>query len=279
LVSHARGRIKYWEIWNEPGGQGRDPYKLLYDIVIPAQKIIKSDSHHLIVTSPANAIGVIGGNNDGADWMNAYLALGGGTYADVMAVHQYPPTGETAPESILTSLSKFEAVFSGAGVGRKPLWGTEGSFGRWGGEGQPTRAQSAYVAKQAILLWSTGVIRNYWYGYDSTLYGTLCTKPGITCSPSALSSGRSYLQTFVWLYGASVKDPCHSDGYVWTCQLERDGGYSGLMIWNASGSSTYDAPPEFRTYCDLKGNFRGDVPNPLAIGLSPLLLETSRRSC
>src|SRR5665213_1913843 len=85
IVTRMAGKIKYWEIWNEP----QDPQFYCGDIPTMvslaehAYKIIKSIDPSLRVLTPSPT------SMEGPQWMARYLASGGGRYADIMTFHGY----------------------------------------------------------------------------------------------------------------------------------------------------------------------------------------------
>ena len=125
------------------------------------------------------------------------------------------------------------------GVGPRPIWDTETS---WGGAGAITdpNQRAGFVARSFLLHWSAGIHNMYWYGWDSPVWGTLYysptgTPPGIGMSPAAYA----YQYTYDWMVGASMPLPCTANGgstysAVYTCQLTRPGGYQAMAVWDTN---------------------------------------------
>ncbi len=76
VVTHAAGKIKVWEIWNEPTvpGYWQGTNQQMLRLAQDAYGIIKAIDPNALVTTPAPSTGI----NGVANWMGPYLALGGG---------------------------------------------------------------------------------------------------------------------------------------------------------------------------------------------------------
>src|SRR5580692_9279193 len=78
VVTHAAGRIKYWELWNEPNLPtyycGDIPTMVL--MAKHARQVIKSIDPSAVILSPSATSGA------GPDWLASFLAQGGSTAID-----------------------------------------------------------------------------------------------------------------------------------------------------------------------------------------------------
>jgi hypothetical protein len=271
LATHAAGRIKYWELWNEPNlphfWSGGIP--AMAQMAQRAYRIIKSVDPSAMVLTPSATAGAPGISA----WLDRYFAAGGGAYADIVAFHSYPPYDENATaEYTNTVIDAVEKVTSAYGQGSKPIWDTEASWGR------STRlpdmdAQAAYVARSYILHWSRGVQRFYWYNWNSLLWGTLWD----TFTSSILKPGIAYGEVYNWMVGATLSDPCSmAPNSTWTCTLTRPGVYEAEIVWNSAVASPTTLPftpsSRFAQYRDLDGNVVG-ITGAVPIGSKPILLE------
>ncbi|WP_426418677.1 hypothetical protein [Bradyrhizobium genosp. A] len=96
-VSHAAGRVKFWEIWNEPNDSGfwRGDIPTMVALAQEAYQTIKSIDPTAKVLTPAVYSDPTGGTiaTDGVAWMMEFLRLCRTTAqpcADILAYHGYP---------------------------------------------------------------------------------------------------------------------------------------------------------------------------------------------
>jgi hypothetical protein len=278
--NHRHGKIKYWELWNEPDtpnhwGQVDDPYGKMVELARAAYPIIKAADPDNVVVSPSPQ----GANS--YKWLDTYFAAGGDQYADAIAFHSYFFGGE--PEQIITLVENVRQVQAKyPALAGKPLWDTEHSFGL---ETWPFAAnddeQSAWVARHKILSASVGIESSNWYLWDGwagqphygwlyNLNDKIIRKPGI-----------AYNEVHNWLVnadiGTSTITPSSYEG-VRQSQLSRPNGYKGLIVWASSQTPSFTkaftVPAGYIKYRTLDGKTEhtsgGSV---LTLTMKPVLLE------
>jgi hypothetical protein len=265
IATHAAGKIKNWEIWNEPQDL---PYycgdiPTMVTMAQHAAQIIKAIDPSARILSP----GVTG--RAGPSWLSTFLADGGASAVDVIAFHGY---WSSTAEDILSVIASYKAVMQINGVGGKPIWDTEAS---WAGSGNlPTPAlaqQASFLSKYYLLHWSQGVPRFVWYSYQGAYWGGLQTSSG---GPS--STAIAYQQTYLWMVGASMIQPCSENASaIWTCVFTRPGGYQAEAVWITASSATLAVPPQYVQYRDLAGTVHPGINGTVIIGDQPILLENS----
>jgi Cellulase (glycosyl hydrolase family 5) len=277
VATRYKGRVHAYEIWNEPNlpdfFSGTPETMLL--LAREAYQILKQVDSTVVVVSPSAT------GPPGAEWLDRYLRLGGGGYADVIGFHFYVTPG--APEAMVTLARKVKAVMAENGLAGKPLWNTEAG---WFIENRLTAVRpregsfsrvltldeaSAYVARCYLLNWALGISRFYFYSWDSEV-GGLTEEDGKTLKPPSTA----YAEIETWLVGARMIS-CFSDSEnTWICELGR-AGYRGWIIWNPGQTIKFNIPqawPVARAR-DLAGNRRSLGSHPIvSIGPSPLLLES-----
>ncbi|HEY6292350.1 MAG TPA: tectonin domain-containing protein [Terriglobia bacterium] len=303
VINHYNGKtaphVKYYELWNEfssPSfwtGTMQDMVKL----ASTAYPIIHTDPYSSLLTpSVSGPVGTSAPNGlpDGLAWMTSYLQAGGNMYADGGTFHGYVARfgGENItlfpwPEqdstsgcspglpcfgSIIAKTTGFRQVFDQNGLIGKPVLDTEGSWGKNGNLSNPSQG-AAWMARWYILQASyyPGITQAAWYawGYPSEA-GQLQSDSAGTLN----ATGVAYNQVYDWLVGASFGSPCASDSNsTWTCPITRSGGYQGLVIWNAMGSSRYTPASTYRQLRDLAGNTTRLSGGTITVGLEPVLLE------
>ena len=263
VVTNAAGRIKYWELWNEP-----DEASYCGDIptmVIMAQHayaIIKSIDPSATVLSPAPS------GESGATWLDSFLTAGGLNTFDVVAFHGY---GGAQAEEINAIVEDYRLVMSRHNLSDLPLWDTECSWGEStiGDDAQ----RAAFLSKYFFLQWSSRVDRVIWYAYDSDpQWGRLIDATG-----NLLPSGIAYGESYKWIVGATLTQPCAQDqSGTWICSISRPGGYRAEILWNSTVSATASAtaPSQMKEYRDLAGGVNPIVNGTVPLQNLPILLET-----
>ena len=152
IVTHAAGKIRYWEIWNEP--QSTEDYcgdiPTMVTMAQHASRIIKSIDPNALILSPA------ANGGPGPAWLASFLAAGGSNYVDVIAFHGY---WSAQAEDVVGVIANFKAAMVANGAAGKPMWDTESSWAGFGTLPTPTMsAQVGFIAKDYILHWSQGAI-------------------------------------------------------------------------------------------------------------------------
>jgi hypothetical protein len=285
IATHAAGRIKYWETWNEA------PNPLMWQGTVAqtirmaqdARSIILGIDPTALIVSPSSGL-----RNNGTTWLSAYLSAGGGQYADIIAFHGYVQNstfGDFPQASDLTQfLTQYKSILASAGQGSKPLWDTEGSWGQQAINGfTDPDLQTAFLAQYHFLHLSNGVQRLYWYQWNNAGHGTLwLPDPNTPSNPGTLlPPGVAYAQVYNWLVGTTLTSPCTATGTVWTCQLTGASGYVAEAIWDTSQScsagacstSNMSVPSQFVKYRDLDGGTTAITGSTVPVGAKPILLE------
>lgn len=81
LATRYKGKVKYWEIFNEPNAHGFKPEDYV-ELLKQAHAIFKE------IDSEAKIVGPCG-TSSYHDWTEAVLAAGGGPYFDILSFHNY----------------------------------------------------------------------------------------------------------------------------------------------------------------------------------------------
>jgi hypothetical protein len=151
------------------------------------------------------------------------------------------------------------------------LWDTEGSWGENSIGDDAHRA--AFLSKFFFLQWSKSVDRVVWYAYDGDpKWGRL-----IDATNNLSPAGVAYRETYKWIIGATLTQPCAQDhNGTWTCSLTRPGGYQAQVVWNsnATGSLSISSPAQMTEFRDLSGGVHPIVGGTVQVQNFPILLET-----
>lgn len=281
VVTRFKGRIKIYELWNEPTTQGEwtGTYEEMIQMAKSAYEIIKSvDPNALVLTPAPSAHGYQKFGHTSAiqpDWMREYLKAGGDKYADGGSWHAYPwpnvcdnNTIDCAAVPLMKQIDTMREVFDHSGLAGKPIYVTEGGY-RTSRELSDPNQQVAYVARWFVLLASKGIVRAYWHAWDDNKWGTMWDP-----DRGVLPTGMAYEETYNWLVGATLSGPCKiATGGVWTCSLTRPNDYQGLVTWVTDGTRPYTPAKEYTQYRDLAGGTT-PIQGTVTLGEKPILLET-----
>ncbi|HLK33270.1 MAG TPA: hypothetical protein VKT29_09285 [Terriglobales bacterium] len=260
IAKHAAGRIKYWELWNEPYNQPmwKGTVQQLVRMAQDAQSIIKSIDPEAVVLSPPSGIR----EQRAKEWFRSYLAAGGGRYADGIAFHAYIKR----PENIVDYLEDYRHLLSEYGQGSKPLFDTECSWG----DSEQVEDPVSSLSRLYILQAAFGVRRVYWYAWGNPRLGTIWNP-----QQGPLPAAHALEQLENWLVGATFSSPC-SGREVWTCDISKDNGsYHGRIVWLATPGQTgdYKLPSGFTVERELDGRRVSLTGGSINISNRPVLLE------
>jgi uncharacterized protein (TIGR03437 family) len=273
LANHLNGRIKHFELWNEPTESifWTGTVAQLARMAKDAGPILKAvdPQAQLSTASPAPSP-----NWTDQSWMTQFLAAAGVSAVDLIAFH-----GNAAgfpPEKIVSLVTSLKTALASSGASSLPLWNTEASWGD-NTDLPDLDLQAAYLARFYLLQAGLGVDRLFWYRWDSAARGTLWD-----ATTGVHKAGIAYQQMYNWLVGAYVPGQCALSGTVWTCTVTRPNGYRAQAVWDASqtcsnGScttSSYTPTSTYVRYRKLDGSAvtisSGSM---VQIGAKPILLE------
>jgi hypothetical protein len=281
VASRYKGRIYYYEIWNEPNL--KDFYtgsiEKLVELTNEADRELKAVDPLNKAISPSFVL------RTGIPKLEEFLKAGGGRHAAAIGYHFY--VAPNPPETMLDLVAQVRGLVAKYDRPDQPVWNTESG---WAIENKRTEVKvgnsgmgrvlseseaEAYVARADILLWAAGVYRFFYYSWDNKIMG-LTEEDGKTLKKPAIA----YAEVEKWLIGARMTS-CESNAdKTWVCILSRDGGYNGWIVWNPDRVQKFSVPREWdvRGMTDLHGSHRevskkADV----EIGPSPILLETRAR--
>jgi len=244
LASRYRGKVKYFELWNEPSYHNgyNDSVRKLAKMQASAQKILHAYGDRLV--SPAIAF-TDGNPKHGMRWLDNFLHLPGGKAFDIVGLHLYPddPSARAGrgPEWAMQTLGSVRGVLRRDGVGRRPVWNTETNVGRVPAHtqvGSGTRA-AAMVARTYLLATEHNVARTFWYAADDRHWGGTWLES--TSRRSLTTAGRAYVVMQKLLVGAHPRG-CSVSGAHYTCRYRLASGQSMLAVWTTRGSFAFHGP-------------------------------------
>jgi hypothetical protein len=265
LATRYRGRIRYYELWNEPDAPNfwHGTVAQLVRMCRDAAAVIRRIDTTARLLSPS-----FHGPSATSWFVNQYLASGGGGTFDIVNFHGRAPRDNGNPDNFLTSYAQAASALRAAGLDTLPFWDDEaGPL-----EGDVTNADNtaAYVSRAFIVRASVGMGRFYYAQWDAKApYGLVGS---IAATAYAVTAG--------WLTGAIV-GPCTNAGTLWTCAVSRPNGFSAELAWDASQScnggtcTTVPMPVDTRyvRVLDLSGGARPVDAHIVNVGIKPVLVQ------
>ncbi|WP_179281020.1 sugar-binding protein [Paenibacillus sp. XY044] len=155
VVAHLKGKVGYFEIWNEWNGSFGDGLGVAeyYALQKEAYKAIKEANPQATVLAGAVAASDYG-------WLEQLLKAGGGDYMDVISFHPYTAAGPEGAKFAETMLRVKES-FKKLGF-EKPMWISEVGWSA-GNYGELKQAAFATQVKTLLLAHPGVVDRIFWY--------------------------------------------------------------------------------------------------------------------
>lgn len=247
LVTHEKGRIHAYELWNEANYQyyWSGSVSRMVQMSKDAAAIIHSIDPTALVLSPS-----ITADSSGYSWLHNYLsALPPGTI-NAIAVHSY--TNGAWPESpVSNEMQSVRQALPPAYAGL-PIWSTEGGWGQNSQFSSDPSDQRGYVARYDLMMLTHGFARTYWYAYPNSQWGTLALSDS-NGNWSVTPAGTATNTVNNWLSGATVAGCSSSDSYqnLWTCNITLANGQQAQVVWATRWSVWYQSP--YSTQHDLSG--------------------------
>lgn len=236
VASRYKGRIRTYEIWNEPNITKffSGSLEMLVKLTQIAREELKKVDPNIQLVSPSMSTG--SGNH--LEYFDKYLGRGGARLVDIMGYHMY--VQDQSPEALVPLVQKIKAVMKKNGVEPLPLWNTE--IGWWvdnedrtpaspqvinGGwrKLEPGEEAGAFLQQTFLLSLSLGVGRVYWYAWDNIDLGLM--EPTAKKPKPAAERWRSTVEN---LLGATQVN-CRQDSNKWRCSYIRADGTRDEVSW------------------------------------------------
>src|SRR5262245_50271583 len=190
VATRYKGRILYYEIWNEPMFKPfySGSVSKMIELVESAHRVLKEVDPNIEIISPP-----VDTSSAGLQWLAAFLDANGGELVDIYGLHLYTP-GQ--PEYMILRVEQVLTIRQGHQQSHKPIWNTEAG---WQMKGRTPEMAANYVARAFLVAWPLGVKRYYYYSWDNDTMGIM---------PRAENVGmaRAYTQVEKWMRGSSVRD-------------------------------------------------------------------------
>src|SRR6266542_3666529 len=266
LVTRYKGKIKYYETWNEPNHTGfwKGTTAQTVEMTRRAANIIHSIDPNAEIVSP----GATWTSTTAWAWLDGFLAAGGGPYIDQVGVHGY--TGNNKADGIFSIIDNMQSTQNKYGLSL-PIHITEGGWGL--NTVIPDQsAQAAFLAQRYLLITSRPQVASfYWYQWDNADWGTLWDSTN-----GIHKAGVAYGQISNWLTGATNNGCTKNASYTWTCAFTLAQGNSALAVWNASASAAYTPGSQYNQVLRIDGSSSSiNGSSSYTIGNAPVLFTSS----
>jgi hypothetical protein len=270
VVTRYKGKIKYWEVWNEPDLSGfycGTPEKLL--------ALAKQVYATVKQIDPANRVLSPGFSGyAGPGYFDYYLSLGGAQYADILSYHFYVDKPE---DNANWRIANIQATLQRYGAQSKPLWNTEQGWLEFPVVIPiPQATGAAYLARAHLLQWAYGIRRFYYYTWDSEANQFQLIKAD---KVSLTEAGIAYREMAQWMTGKVMESLTSDINGTYIATLRDVGGGKNRIVWNARQKIQFAIAANWninrqRNLLGANVNLTGKTS--IAIGESPLLLEPAQ---
>ncbi len=265
IATRYKGKIRLWEIWNEPDISGffcGTPDQLI-DLAARATAVLRDVDPRNRVLSPGFS------GYSGPGYLDYFLRNGGLSTFDILSYHFYVQTPEL---NLGTRMQNIRAVIDSAGARSKPLWNTE--QGWLEGVATPVSQETgaAYIGRAYLLNWSAGMRRYYYYFWDTNGFLPLIEDDGTTLTPS----GVAYREVAGWMTGRAVTSVTTDAAGTYTVTLREPSGATSRVLWNPDSPVRTDIPSAWGATerLDLAGGRSSlDGATSIDVGESPVLLR------
>jgi hypothetical protein len=243
LGQRYKGKIKYYEIWNEPNvkdffsGSMED----LVTLTKEAKGVLKKIDPEIKIVSPSPT-------GKSTEFLDEFLKAGGKNYVDIIGVHLYiyPST----PEEMIPLITNYKEVMKSNKVDDLPLWNTEFTWVTYmldehevDSKIMPNVLASSYLARSLLINIGMGLERSFFYGMDyraSKIRLIDLEDPRWLMLP-----GITYKNLTSWLTGAELIDFTYKDGkYVLTILSTE--GKEGIIAWTDELEKKFSLPSGYK---------------------------------
>lgn len=164
LVTKYKGRVKYWEIINEPNfSMSPERYAEILKLVYP---IIHEVDPQAKVMGPT----VCGIN---LDWNERVFKAGGNKCLDIVSIHDYEGNESMDPEHWRWKITQLREIMKRYGIEQMPIWQTERGFPAVRANTLLSGGQALRVTLQRDVMETLGIPseHNHYYYMNEAGYG------------------------------------------------------------------------------------------------------------
>jgi hypothetical protein len=250
LATRYKGRIKYWELWNEAdyGGLYNGPVPTMVEMARIAREELKA-------ADPANVLIAPSYTGAGLLWLNSFFGSGGKNYVDAIAIHGYYALDV---EGLLTGVSNLRSIMKNHGLENKPIWNTEGGLsctinmasclaaapaGKTSVTAMelPIAAQRGALARGFAFMWTNGIVNFNHYTLEGTPDTPALADPA-TNYTTQTPFGIAFLTSSKWIVGSSVVDAYLTPEGIYVFKIKTAANKAAYMVWSTKGTLKVRTP-------------------------------------
>jgi streptogramin lyase len=148
VAERCAGRVKYWEVVNEPNGSMKP------EAYVPLLKSVRE-----IVKAADPAAQILGPDVCGVDlgWYERFYQAGGGPLVDILSVHDYEGHESIDPNHWIWKFGQLRAIMARYGDDKKAVWQTERAIGGIRGDNFLPLTQAIRITLHRDLLDRLGI--------------------------------------------------------------------------------------------------------------------------
>lgn len=258
LTTHCIGKVRAYEVWNEWDQMFSGTAAQMAQMTLDASNIIRSTDPNALVLSPSIS--------SSYSLLTELLSLLPAGTVDAIAVHTYTDQGGTTlwPESFVPGhMQSIKNALPEAFV-NTPIWSTQGGWGQDAHFSMTASDQRAFIARFNLLMFANGFVRNYWYAYPSSQWGTLFD--GTSLTPAGIATATVYS----WLAGARLISCQTDDNNLWIADLTLSNGKQAQIVWITTVEVPYSTQG-FSVLTTLDG-LPANAPPSIQVTSEPVLL-------
>ncbi|MBN2544955.1 MAG: hypothetical protein JXB50_04095 [Spirochaetes bacterium] len=228
IAQRYKGKIKYWEIWNEPDMSmffTGSPKKMV-ELVKEASKVLKEvDPDNKIISPSVTGYLIL------IPWLNSFLMAGGKDYIDIIGTHFYVWFKSHTPEKVVTTINTIKSYQKNNKIEDKPIWNTECGYRQ---ENVDEELGAGYIARLSVLQWYYGVDRVMFYAWNNKKIIKMIENDE---KPETINKiGIAFKEVQEWLIGSKIEN-IKKQSNIWIAELSRQNGAKAVMIWIAVNDS------------------------------------------
>ena len=264
VAQRYKGRIRYYEIWNEPNDT------TYYTGTVAELAALTADAYAILkAVDPGNT--VLSPAPYAAGYLDQLLQAGIAPHVDIVAYHYY----ETPPEAAAAAIANVNLVMAANGLTAMPVWATEGATGD--NTTTPESLAADYLVRKYLVHLAFGSVRFNWYAWGKAT--TFCVGTEENDPRLLTQAGRAFGILLNWLRGASLTGAVIDAAGTWQIGLTLAAGNHALLVWNPGAAVPFAVPPALlpASLHDIFGNVTPADGPTVTIGASPVLLAAPPR--
>lgn len=231
------GKIKYYEIWNEPNLEGfySGTVNELVNLTKEANLILKEINPDNKIISPSVTNGI--------EYLDSYFKAGGYKYIDIIGVHLY--VSPLPPEETISVINEYKQLLAKYKVSQLPIWNTEWTWLNFNLDGDmairnsnfmPEYIASAYLARTFFIDIGMGINRSFFYGFNYSASKIKLVSE--TDSKWIAMAGIAFKNAVSWLDGAEILDFKYKNG-IYLLEFLSNEGKKSYIMWSEKKESRF----------------------------------------